>query len=272
MIRRGVVVLGKNRVIVGRCLFHSWRGPLLSGHNKWSTIKHDKMKNDSIKNKLSNKFSNQITMAVKLKDPNLQNLLDKAAKSNISKRVIENAIKKGEGHSSVSGSNITLNVYEGVGPGGCNVIVETATDNKNRTVASVRTVFNKFGGNMTSNGSCLHYFDKVGIVTLGQSEDGANTTEDTVLDAVVDLPGVVDISAKEEVTVLTEPSETNKIALRLRDEGFVIDNATVGYIPRPENMTTISSPELQETYAKFLDGLESLDEVVKVYSTAHIPH
>ncbi|CAL9734110.1 hypothetical protein MOSE0_D04852 [Monosporozyma servazzii] len=257
---------------------------LKSGHNKWSSIKHDKMKNDSQKNMISNKYSNQITVAVKLKDPQLQALLDKAAKNNVPKKVIENAIKKGEGiNPNGSGINMTMNQYEGVGPKGCNIIVESMTDNKNRTVALVRGQFNKYGYNMTSTGSSLHYFDKVGIVRVSRdgpeiddSEEIEPLTEEEVMDKVIEIDGIIDVKrgpsteGEESIDIITEPSDTNRIALKVRELGYSIESAGIEYVAKEESVVKIDGAESQEAYNKFINGLESLDDVIKVYTNAQL--
>lgn len=262
---------------------------LKSGHNKWSSIKHDKMKNDSQKNLISNKFSNQITVAVKLKDPQLQALLDKAAKNNVPKKVIENAIKKGEGvNLNGSGTNMTMNQYEGVGPKGCNIIVESMTDNRNRTVALVRGQFNKHGYNMTSTGSSLHYFDKVGVVRVSRDlpetdasaseEDEAvePLTEEEVMDKVIEIDGIIDVKrgpsaeGDETVDIITEPSDTNRIALKVKELGYSIESAGIEYLAKEESAVKIEGAESQEAYNKFINGLESLDDVIKVYTNAQL--
>lgn len=276
------------------CRYLYTRPILNSGHNKWSTIKHDKMKNDSQKNLLSNKYSNQITIAVKLKDPQLQTLLDKAAKNNVPKKVIENAIKKGQGISlNGNGANMTMNLYEGVGPQGCSVIIESMTDNKNRTVALVRGQFNKFGYNMTSNGSCLHYFDKVGVVRVSRDIPDDTTTEgeriieplseEEVMDKVIEIDGIIDVKRAPSSTgenegddesvninLITEPADTNKIALKVRELGYSIESTGIEYMPKEENIISIDSAETQESYKKFVNGLETLDDVVKVYTNAQL--
>ncbi|KAK5962936.1 post-initiation translation factor DPC29 PWA37_005390 [Arxiozyma heterogenica] len=268
-----------------------------SGHSKWSTIKHDKMKNDSLKNKISNRFSNQITTAVKLKDPQLAALIEKAMKSNVSKKVIENAIKKGQGIS-INGGNSTMsiNLYEGVGPEGCSIIIETLTDNKNRTVSLVRGHFNKFGYNMTGNGSCLHYFNKVGIIKISKDaceQDEVVTQsldEEEVWEKVIDIDGIIDIKRnfcndkstvkgteeeKEEeeegwLFIITEPSDTSKIALKVKDLGYSIEHTGIEYMANEETRIQIKGKDKRESYKKFIEGLQGLDDVVKVYTNAQL--
>lgn len=268
----------------------------LSGHSKWSTIKHDKMKNDSLKNKISNRFSNQITTAVKLKDPQLAALIEKATKNNVPKKVIENAIKKGQGLS-INGGNSTMsmNIYEGVGPQGCSIIIETMTDNKNRTVSLIRGQFNKFGYNMTGNGSCLHYFHKVGIIKISKDspeQDGDMNQlldEEEVWEKVIDIDGIIDIKRniysddqivkngeeKEEeedgsIFIITEPTDTNKIALKVKELGYSIENTGMEYLANEETVIQIKGEDGQESYKKFIEGLQNLDDVVKVYTNAQL--
>lgn len=139
--------------------FSTLNSRLLSGHNKWSSIKHDKAKNDVERNKLFSKFAQRISLAVKMggnADPNLNlrlaTAIELASKNNVTKKVIENAIKKGSGNGQTygkNGTNMETCVYEGMGPGGIALVVEALTDNKNRTIGLVRSTFTKASGSMT---------------------------------------------------------------------------------------------------------------------------
>ena len=274
----------------------------LSGHNKWSTIKHDKMKNDSARNKLINRYANQIAVAVRLKDPRLNALIESATKANVPKKVIDNAIKKAS-QTGAAGDG-TLNLYEGMGPGGVAIIIEAVTDNKNRTVGLVRSYFNKANLNLLSVGSALHYFDKVGRI-LFSVDEAEHIKEDEVFDKLLEVDGIKDFEKLDEgveqgldgenergeekgsaqtnhdtvsdtkadsngsrYVVITEPTLTNKVAIELRDkQGFVIEETSIIYSPKEEMRVDLSQDEtIRESFDKFLRGLRDIDDVVNVYS------
>ncbi|SMN22488.1 similar to Saccharomyces cerevisiae YGR021W Putative protein of unknown function [Maudiozyma saulgeensis] len=251
--------------------------PNWSGHNKWSTIKHDKMKNDSAKNKMINKYVNQIMVAIKLKDTRLQTIIDTAMKDNVPKKVIDNAIKKASSAGSTEG---TVNIYEGMGPGGVALIVETQTDNKNRTVALVRSHFTKANLNLLSMGSSMHYFNKVGriVVTYPHPEGSEAIDEDLVLDKIIEVEGVKDFEKIEppedepttdpEYMILTEPAMTNKVAKELQDShGFEVTEANISYQPKSEMQVDITqNDDIKNAFNKFIEGLREIDDVTEVYS------
>lgn len=264
-------------------------GVCLSGHNKWSTIKHDKMKNDSVKNKMINKYVNQIMVAIKLKDTRLQTIIDTAMKDNVPKKVIDNAIKKANGSSNNEGA---INIYEGMGPGGVALIVETQTDNRNRTVALVRSHFTKAGLNLLSIGSSMHYFDKVGKIIAMYPDKSMD--EDLILDKIIEVDGVKDFEKIEEeqeesqepsstsqdettdvtgpqFSILTEPAMTNKVAKELQDtQGFEIIEANIGYEPKSEMLVDLTGNEdIKASFNKFIEGLREVDDVTEIYSNEH---
>lgn len=213
----------------------------LSGHNKWSTIKHDKAKNDSQKNKLFSQFAQRISIAVKQggsADPNLNirlaTALEQAQKNNVTKKVIENAIRKGSGISAPGEKPTESCIYEGIGPGGIAYVVEALTDNKNRTISLVRSAFNKAGGSMTPT---LYCFQRRGFVNI-LSPKGMD--EEQVIMAILDVEGVEDYSEMEDAelgegeyggsfVVFTQPSDANKIAQRLKESKFYVDDVGVEF-------------------------------------------
>ncbi|CCK70129.1 post-initiation translation factor DPC29 KNAG_0D03830 [Huiozyma naganishii CBS 8797] len=245
------------------------------------------MKNDAEKNKLTNKFIQQIALAVKLRDSKLPTILESANKNNIPKKAIENAIKKGQGLLNSGGAG-NINIYEGMGPGGVAMIIETQTNNKNRTVALVRSQFNKANLSLLSMGSSMHYFDKVGEVTFCVSkEDGESDLEqppapeildeDAVFERILDIDGITDLQRQppgeegddDELAVysaLTEPSLTNKIALEIRDRGFELHSTSIEYKPKRDTRVPLSDPETQQAFSKFVQGLEDIEDVTKVYT------
>lgn len=236
------------------------------------------MKNDSAKNKMINKYVNQIMVAIKLKDSRLQTIIDTAMKDNVPKKVVDNAIKKANGSSNNEGA---INIYEGMGPGGVALIVETQTDNRNRTVALVRSHFTKSGLNLLSMGSSMHYFDKVGKIIAMYPD--RNLDEDLILDKIIEVNGVKDFEKiaeqelqPEEMTeetgsqfsILTEPSMTNKVAKELQDtQGFEIIEANIGYEPKSEMLVNLTgNDDIKTSFNKFIEGLREIDDVTEIYS------
>lgn len=256
---------------------------VLSGHNKWSTIKHDKAKNDAERNKLFNKFANQIALAVKMggsPDPainiRLATAIEMANKNNVTKKVVENAIKKGSGVSDKDGSRTESCVYEGMGPGGIAFVVEALTDNKNRTIGLVRAAFGKANGSMTPT---LFFFDRKGYVVVQPPKELDNYEK--VFEAVLELEGVDDLEqlpdeegGKDETTpgcdpqvyeLSTEPSQTNQIATGLKGQGFRIKEVGIGFVPKSEMEVEISDPETRAKLDKFIMQLDEIDDVTEIH-------
>ncbi|CAI2000891.1 hypothetical protein SEUBUCD646_0G02700 [Saccharomyces eubayanus] len=270
--------------------FSALNSPVASGHNKWSSIKHGKAKNDAERNKINNKFANQIAMSVKLgngvTDPSmnirLATSIELANKSNVSKKVIENAIRKGSG-SSGSGKEANVSelcVYEGMGPGGVAVVVEALTDNKNRTIGLIRSAFNKANGSITPT---LFFFDKKGYVTVTPPHE--LDTEDKVLERVLEIQGIEDIASVEEdaedaeadaetepasptYEAVTEPADTNKVAALLKEQGFHIRDLGIGYNAKPDMAVAVQGDDALEKLQKLTAALEDIDEVTSLYTNA----
>ncbi|AET41116.1 post-initiation translation factor DPC29 Ecym_7274 [Eremothecium cymbalariae DBVPG len=251
-----------------------------SGHSKWSTIKHDKAKNDSLKNNLFNKYANRIAVAVKVggsADPRinirLATAIEEANKANVTKKVIENAIKKGSG---VPGSknNAETYTYEGVGPGGVAFVIEALTDNRNRTVSNVRGTFNKHNGNLTST---LYFFMRKGFVGVRPPNTYENF--DAVLERVAEIEGVDDLEVcnqnsaesiertpSELYEVITEPTTTNQVASSLKEQGFDIVNIGIRYIPKSDMIVQITDPVVREEHEKLVSQLNDIDDITDVYT------
>lgn len=245
-------------------------GRVLSGHNKWSTIKHDKARNDSQKNKLFSQFAQRISIAVRQggsSDPSLNirlaTALEQAQKNNVTKKVIENAIRKGSGISAPGEKPTESCIYEGIGPGGIAYVVEALTDNKNRTIASVRTAFNKTSGSMTPTLFC---FQRRGFVNI-LSPRGMD--EEQVIMKILDVDGVEDYCELKNVelgeyggsfVVFTKPSDTTKVGQILKESSFYVDDLGVEFYSQDPIGST-----LKEEDSKANDSLESaLDEIEEV--------
>lgn len=238
-----------------------------SGHNKWSTIKHDKAKNDAERNKLFSKFAQRISLAVKAgggTDPQLNirlaTAIEQASKNNVTKKVIENAIKKGSGQSTKGQGTTEACMYEGMGPGGVAFVVEALTDNKNRTVGLVRSAFTKAQGSMTPT---LYFFDRRGYVVVRPPEE---LGEDQLFDQVLELEGVEDLETLPDgsVEVVTDPQSANSVAAALKDKQYTLVEVGVEHVPK-DDMCVTADPETQQRIDKFLAVLGEIEDITDVY-------
>ncbi|CCH45712.1 hypothetical protein BN7_5297 [Wickerhamomyces ciferrii] len=237
----------------------------LSGHSKWSTIKHDKAKNDAEKNKIANKFSNAIAVATKLggSDPShnvrLATAIENAQKNNVLKKVIEQAIKRGAGIGSEK-KNVDTALYEGVGPGGVSFVVESLTDNKTRTIGLVRSAFTKAGGSLSPT---LYQFDRRGLIVIEKGE----LTFDDIFEKVIEVGAedLEEIEGEDFIEIITDPSDTGKIADELKKE-FTIKEVGISYIPKEDMLVDISDEDTKIKYDKFIAALEEISDVTDYYS------
>ncbi|SCV00030.1 LANO_0F04852g1_1 [Lachancea nothofagi CBS 11611] len=258
--------------------------PTMSGHNKWSTIKHDKAKHDGERNKLFNKFANHIALAVKLGggstdtslNVRLAAAIESANKNNVTRRVVENAIRKGSGATDKDGAGSEACVYEGMGPGGVAFVVEALTDNKNRTIGLVRSTFTKIGGSMTPT---LYFFERKGSVLVRPPKTQLDF--DQVMETVLEIDGVEDLETlspeeqeKEDLAVeygstvyeiTTDPAHANLVASCLKDKGFHIQEVNIGYVPKSDMLVEIGNDEAQSKIDKFMAQLDEIDDVTDFY-------
>ena len=196
---------------IGRIIYrvYSYRGRLMAGHSKWANIKHRKARQDASRGKVWTKVIREITVAAKAgpdpaDNPRLRLALDKANASNMPKDTIKRAIQKGSGTGEMGA--IEEITFEGYGPNGVAILVETMTDNRNRTVADVRHAFSKFGGNLGTDGSVAYLFNKIGVINIASSYD-----EDTVMEIVLDA-GADDMTSSEDgYEVITSPVNLSKV-------------------------------------------------------------
>ncbi len=240
----------------------------MAGHSKWANIQHRKGRQDAKRGKLFTKLIREITVAAKLgggdpdANPRLRAAIDNGLSNNMTKDTIERAVKRGAGGE--EGGDVEEIRYEGYGPGGVAVMVDTMTDNRNRTVAEVRHAFSKFGGNLGTDGSVAYMFTKVGLISFPTGTD-----EDAIMEAALE-GGADDVVTNDDgsVDVITEPDSFVDVKTALTTAGFEAENAEV-------TMRASNSSELDakgaESMLKLLDMLEDLDDVQKVYSNADIP-
>lgn len=239
----------------------------MSGHSKWATIKRKKGAADAKRGKIFTKLIKEITIAARQGggDPNgnprLRLAIDNAKAANMPADNIERAIKKATGE--LEGVSYVELMYEGYGPGGIAILVEVATDNKNRTVAEVRHIFSKMGGSMGESGSVAWMFERKGIITIKRNDK----SEDEVMEVVLDS-GADDMQTEEdifEVTTSLESFETVRKALV--DKGLETENAALQWIAKN---TLAVGGEDAEKVIKLIEMLEDNDDVQNVFSNADI--
>ena len=205
----------------------------MSGHSKWNNIKNKKEKTDAQKAKIFTKIGKEIAICVRDGggDPNtngkLRDLIAKAKANNVPNDNIERAIKKATGADAVQYEEIT---YEGYGPSGVAVIVEAATDSRNRTASDVRHYFDKYGGNLGSNGCVSYMFEDKGVIILLR-EDNEGVDEDQLMEDALEA-GAEDFSSDEETfEITTEPSDVYAIREALESKGYKVESAEEDKIP-----------------------------------------
>ncbi|MEE3169478.1 MAG: YebC/PmpR family DNA-binding transcriptional regulator [Pseudomonadota bacterium] len=239
----------------------------MAGHSKWANIKHRKAAQDAKRGKIFTKIIRELTVAARLgggdpnDNPRLRAVVDKALTANMKKDTIERAIERGAGGG--DDSNYEELTYEGYGPGGVAVFVEAMTDNKNRTVAEVRHAFNKFGGNLGTDGSVAYLFSKQGIISYSPETDG-----DRLMEAALEA-GAEDLQEQEDGSyeIVTTPEEYLDVKESLTGAGLIPDNAEVTMVP---STRVELDRDGAETTLKLIDMLEDLDDVQNVYHNADI--
>ena len=236
----------------------------MSGHSKWANIKHKKGKSDAQKAKVFTKLGREIQIAVKSGGPDpetnskLKDVIAKAKAANMPNDNITRSIKKasGDGATDIM-EEIT---YEGYGPSGVAIIVETVTDNRNRTAADVRHIFDKFGGNMGNSGCVSFMFDKKGLIVV---ENDGDIEEETLMMDALDC-GAEDFSADEDVfEITTDPAAFSEVRNALEAKGYAFVEASVSMIP--QNYVTLTEEKPLEQIEKLLDALDDNDDVMEVY-------
>lgn len=237
----------------------------MSGHSKFANIKHKKEKNDAAKGKIFTVIGREIAVAVKEggPDPNnnsrLRDVIAKAKANNVPNDTIERGIKKAAGD--VNSVNYEQNNYEGYGPNGVAIIVETLTDNKNRTAANVRAAFTKGGGNIGTPGCVSFMFDKRGQILIDKEE--CDMDADELMMAALDL-GAEDFNDEEDsYEILTDPENFSAVREGLEKLGVPMANAEVTMIP--QNWVTLSDEEDIKKMNRILDLLDAEDDVQNVY-------
>ncbi|NKB72597.1 MAG: YebC/PmpR family DNA-binding transcriptional regulator [Candidatus Latescibacteria bacterium] len=234
----------------------------MSGHSKWSTIKRKKGAKDAQRGKIFTKLIRELTVAARSgsdegTNSRLRSAVQSARAANMPQNTIERAIRRGAGEE--PGVIYEEAMYEGYGPGGVAVMVETLTDNKNRTVAEIRHIFNKFDGNLAENGSVAWMFERKGLIEVEKSLIG----EEDLLMAVVEA-GAEDIREADEVhEILTAVGDFEAVKQALEEESIAATQASLAWLP--QNMLEVQGKEIEQI-VRLLEALEDLDDVQVVSS------
>jgi YebC/PmpR family DNA-binding regulatory protein len=240
----------------------------MSGHSKWSTIKHKKAAKDARRGKLFTKLIKEITVAARMgggdinANPRLRTAVAAARANSMPGENIDRAIKKGTGE--LEGVSYEEIQYEGYGPGGAAILAHVLTDNKNRTVSEIRRLFTKHGGNLGETGCVAWMFDKKGLITIESSQ----IDEDRLVGLVLDV-GAEDVRAEEGVfEVVTRPEEFERVKEGLEKEKVPIATAQVTMVPK--NTVTVDGRHV-ESILKLTEELEDHDDVQSVSANFDIP-
>ena len=240
----------------------------MSGHNKWSTIKHAKGAADAKRGQLFTKLIKEISIAASMgggdpnANPRLRAAIVKARAASMPKDNIERAIKKGTGE--LGGGTFEELVYEGYAAGGVAVLVEVLTDNKNRAAANVRNIFTKNGGNLGTSGSVSRMFDRKGVIEY----DAEKVSEEEVMEAALEA-GADDIVNEDGViTVTTDPASFTAVVEALEPKGWESLSAEVSMVPQAY---TAVDKDTAAKVQKLIDRLEEDDDVQNVWSTVEYP-
>jgi len=242
----------------------------VSGHSKWSSIKHKKGAADAKRGQLFSKLSRAIIVAAKEGggDPAgnlaLQNAIEKARSYSMPKDNIERAIAKGSGADAEAASFETV-VYEGYGPEGVAVLVEALTDNRNRTASEVRHAFTKFGGNLGTTGAVAWQFERRGVVLV--SANGADE-EELVMAAAEGGADDVELDGSSFVVTST-PESLSDVRQALEDGGFAVESVELAMVP--ETTVAVSDESVARRIVKLVEGLEDTEDVQDVYANFDIP-
>lgn len=243
----------------------------MSGHSKWANIKNKKEKTDSARGKIFTKIGREIAIAVKegggadpANNSKLRDVIAKAKAANMPNDNITRSIKKAAGEG--SSINYVEMTYEGYGPANVAVIVSVLTDNKNRTAAEMRHIFDKSGGNLGASGCVSWMFDKKGLIVI---ERTAEMDEDEMTMLALDA-GAADFVAQDDAfEIYTDPNDFSTVREALEAQGFTFISAEVSMIP--QNTTDVTDEESVDKVLRFLEKLDDNDDVQEVYHNGILP-
>ncbi len=237
----------------------------MSGHSKWNNIKHKKEKSDAAKAKIFTKIGKEISVAIKTggADPTvntrLRDLIAKAKANNVPNENIQRTIKKFSENNDITYEEIS---YEGYGPSGVAIIVETSTDNRNRTAGNVRAWFNKYGGNMGQTGCVAFMFEEKGVITILDEDEEID--EDAIMEDALDC-GAEDIKSDEgEYSIYTAPADLDTVRDAIMARGYKIDTADLAKVP--STYVTLENEADVENMQRMLDKFNEDDDVTAVFT------
>ena len=240
----------------------------MSGHSKWSTIKHKKAAKDAKKGKLFTKFIKEITVAARMgggdinSNPRLRTAVTAARANSMPNDNIDRAIKKGTGE--LEGVTYEEIQYEGYGPGGAAILAQVLTDNKNRTVSEIRRLFTNHGGHLGETGCVSWMFDKKGVITVEKSQIDEERLMGIVLDA-----GAEDVKEEDDLfEVVTQPEDFEKVKERLDREKVPVASAQITMVPK--NTVNVDAKHVEQIL-KLTEELEDHDDVQGVSANFNIP-
>lgn len=239
----------------------------MAGHSKWANIQHRKGRQDAKRGAMFTKAAKEIIIAAKnggdpAANSRLRAAIAAAKAINLPKDKIETAIRKGTG-AEAGGDLFEIN-YEGYGPSGIAFIVETATDNKNRTVADVRHLFTKYGGNLGENGSVAWMFDRKGIIAI----DSSKTSEDALMEVALEAGAEDVVEDGESFEITTSLEDFISVRDALEAAGIEMESAELAFVA--QNSITVDA-ETAEKLLRFVDVLEEHDDVQKVHANFELP-
>ena len=238
----------------------------MAGHSKWANIKHRKARQDASRGKVWTKVIREITVAAKggpdpNDNPRLRLALEKANAANMPKDTIKRAIEKGSG-TGESGELEEI-IFEGYGPGGVAILVETMTDNRNRTVSDVRHAFSKFGGNLGTDGSVSYLFKKLGIIHINK-----DYSEEKLMENVIES-GAQDFSEEDDFfEVTTDPNKFNKVIDFFKENKIQYLNAELTL--RADTLVDLDQ-DMSEKVLNIMEFMDDLDDVQEVHTNAEFP-
>ena len=238
----------------------------MAGHSKWANIKHRKARQDASRGKVWTKVIREITVAAKdgpdpNDNPRLRLALEKANAANMPKDTIKRAIEKGSGTGEAG--ELEEIIFEGYGPGGVAILVETMTDNRNRTVSDVRHAFSKFGGNLGTDGSVSYLFKKLGVIHINK-----DYSEEMLMENVIES-GAQDFSEEDDFfEVTTDPNQFNKVIDFFKESDIQYINAELTL--RADTLVDLDQ-DMSEKVLNIMEFMDDLDDVQEVHTNAEFP-
>ncbi len=240
----------------------------MSGHSKWASIKHKKGAADAKRGKIFTKIIKEITVAARLgggdieSNPRLRTVVLKAKAENMPKDNIERAIKKGTGD--LEGVDYVEGTYEGYGPGGVAILIDTLTDNKNRTAADIRSILSKNGGNLGETGCVSYLFQRKGIITF----DADKYSEDEIFEIALEA-GAEDVTKEgESIEVITNPDDFNEVLESLQKAGLETMSAEITKVP---DATITLTDEKTRKALRLIEKIDDHDDVQSISTNLEIP-